>query len=63
LDSDAVFGVKSSLICHVIRHAATEPGSPEGHQGTWFSLERDVVLAPVSARSNARKGDDNALRR
>jgi len=48
LDSDAVFGVKPSLICHFEAHGPGEPGGPPGWDGRWFSLERDIVLAPES---------------
>ena len=58
LDSDAVFGVKDSLICHFEPHPASqtggasgldEPGAPIGAGGTWYSVERDVVLAPAGS--------------
>jgi hypothetical protein len=49
LDSDAVFGVKPSLICHFEARGPGEPGGPTGWDGRWFSLERDIVLAPESA--------------
>jgi hydroxyquinol 1,2-dioxygenase len=45
LGSDAVFGVKPSLLCTFVPHAPDEPGSPDGFAGTWYSVERDVVLA------------------
>jgi hydroxyquinol 1,2-dioxygenase len=44
LDSDTVFGVKPSLICHFVRHDRDEAGAPDGVDGPWFTLERDVVL-------------------
>ena len=44
LGSDAVFGVKPSLVCHFVPHDGSEPGSPDGYDGTWYSVERDVVL-------------------
>ncbi len=47
LDSDAVFGVKPSLVVDFVAHAPDEPGAPEGWDGTWYTLERDVVLVPV----------------
>lgn len=49
LASDAVFAVKSSLVCHFDRHEPEEPGAPVGHRGAWYSLERDLVLAPAPA--------------
>lgn len=45
LASDTVFGVKPSLVCHYRRHGAGEPGAPAGHEGDWYSLEHDLVLA------------------
>jgi protocatechuate 3,4-dioxygenase beta subunit len=47
LDSDAVFGVKPSLICRFEPHGAEVPGAPEGSSGRWYTLERDIVLAPL----------------
>jgi hydroxyquinol 1,2-dioxygenase len=48
LDTDAVFGVKSSLIAPFERH---EPGSPtpDGRKldGPWYSMHYDMVLAPA----------------
>ncbi|MBX6389991.1 MAG: hypothetical protein IRZ08_13515 [Frankia sp.] len=46
LDSDAVFGVKPSLVREFARH---EPGSPDRPAGVgpdqfWYSVEFDVVL-------------------
>jgi len=45
LESDAVFGVKPSLICHFDAHDPDEPGAPDGLTGPWYTLERDIVLA------------------
>lgn len=47
LRSDTVFGVKDSLVCHFEPHAPGTPGGPEGYEGTWYSLEHDLVLAPA----------------
>ncbi|UGS38567.1 intradiol ring-cleavage dioxygenase [Capillimicrobium parvum] len=51
LDTDAVFGVKSSLIAPFERH---EGGSatPDGREldGPWYSMQYDMVLAPAPAR-------------
>jgi hydroxyquinol 1,2-dioxygenase len=47
LDSDAVFGVRSSLIAEWVRH---EPGiAPDGRDFTvpWYSLDYDFVLNPA----------------
>jgi hydroxyquinol 1,2-dioxygenase len=46
LDTDAVFGVRSSLLTHFARH---EPGTaPDGREmtGPWASTEFDLILAP-----------------
>lgn len=45
LESDAVFGVKPSLICHFDAHDPDEPGAPDGLTGPWYTIERDIVLA------------------
>lgn len=47
VDSDAVFGVKPSLVADFVPHAPGEPGAPPRWAGTWYRLERDVVLAPL----------------
>lgn len=47
LDSDAVFGVKPSLVCHFEPHQPDEAGAPQGCHGRWYTLERDVVLAAI----------------
>ncbi len=47
LAGDAVFGVKPSLVGDFVPHRPDEPGAPEGWDGTWYSFERDVVLAPA----------------
>jgi catechol 1,2-dioxygenase len=49
LDDDAVFGVKPSLVVDFVPHDPDEPGAPEGWEGTWYSVERDVVLVPQDA--------------
>jgi catechol 1,2-dioxygenase len=48
LESDSVFGVKPSLVCHYLRHDPDEPGTPVGVDGDWYSLEHDVVLAELT---------------
>jgi protocatechuate 3,4-dioxygenase beta subunit len=47
LDSDTVFGVKPSLICHFVRHNPSEAGAPVDADSSWFTLERDVILDRV----------------
>ncbi len=46
LDSDSVFGVKESLVYDFARHEAGTP-TPDGREldGTWSSVEFDIVLA------------------
>jgi hydroxyquinol 1,2-dioxygenase len=46
LDSDAVFGVKPSLIKHLARHAPAEPGRPEvvGTEEVWYSVHHEFIL-------------------
>jgi hydroxyquinol 1,2-dioxygenase len=44
LDSDAVFGVRSSLVVEWVRH---DGGSADG--GPWYSLDHDFVLNPTPA--------------
>jgi hydroxyquinol 1,2-dioxygenase len=50
LDTDAVFGVKSTLIAPFPRHEASEP-TPDGRSidGPWYSMHYDMVLAPARA--------------
>lgn len=52
LASDAVFGVKPSLVCRFERHEPGDGGGPPGHEGAWFSLERDLVLAPATGEAD-----------
>jgi hydroxyquinol 1,2-dioxygenase len=49
LDSDAVFGVKESLVKDFVGHGPDEPG-PDGRTlaGTWTSVRFDIVLPPES---------------
>ena len=44
LDSDAVFGVKASLVRHFEPRGADDPERPDGVDGPWYSLENDFVL-------------------
>ncbi|MBV9945367.1 MAG: hypothetical protein JOZ69_00790, partial [Myxococcales bacterium] len=44
LDSDAVFGVKASLVRRFELRAADDPTRPAGVDGEWCSLENDFVL-------------------
>lgn len=44
LGSDAVFGVKQSLVRHFEPRDADDPERPAGVDGDWYSLENDFVL-------------------
>jgi hydroxyquinol 1,2-dioxygenase len=46
LDSDAVFAVKPSLLREFVERDADDPERPAGVDGTWVSVENDIVLAP-----------------
>jgi hydroxyquinol 1,2-dioxygenase len=53
LDSDAVFGVRSSLVADWLQHP---PGTaPDGsrHDGGFHTLDFDFVLAPLPGRAGA----------
>jgi hydroxyquinol 1,2-dioxygenase len=49
LDSDAVFGVKESLVKDFVRHDAHDP-TPDGREvvGTWTRVRFDIVLAALA---------------
>ena len=47
LDSDAVFAVKPSLLREIRTRAADDPERPDGVEGEWASLARDIALAPA----------------
>ncbi|SCL27007.1 hydroxyquinol 1,2-dioxygenase [Micromonospora rhizosphaerae] len=47
LDSDAVFGVKPSLVHRFQPHQATEAQTPDGMDGPWFSVDLTIVLEPL----------------
>jgi hydroxyquinol 1,2-dioxygenase len=47
IDSDAVFAVKPSLLREFVWHDASDPATPAGVGGPWWSLESDFVLAPA----------------
>jgi protocatechuate 3,4-dioxygenase beta subunit len=48
LSSDAVFGVKESLVKDWVEHPAGTP-TPDGREieGQWHSAEFDIILAPA----------------
>ncbi|MGH9086918.1 MAG: dioxygenase [Acidimicrobiales bacterium] len=56
LGSDAVFGVKPSLVADFVPHAPDEPGAPGGWDGTWYTFERDVVLVAQDAVPTSERG-------
>jgi hypothetical protein len=45
LKTDAVVGVRPSLICHFEPHGPEVPGVPGGWHGRWCTFERGVGLA------------------
>jgi protocatechuate 3,4-dioxygenase beta subunit len=48
-DSDAVFGVKESLLVDFAEHLAGSPAPDGSHPDrTWTSAEFDIILAPTS---------------
>jgi hydroxyquinol 1,2-dioxygenase len=58
LDSDAVFGVRSSLIRDFVKH---KPGvAPDGSRqtGAWYTMEYDFVMRPLR-----RKGANGAAKK
>jgi protocatechuate 3,4-dioxygenase beta subunit len=46
LDSDAVFGVKQSLVRKLVTHDAAAETAPAGIPGSWYTVEIDIVLQP-----------------
>ncbi|CAI7979075.1 Hydroxyquinol 1,2-dioxygenase [Frankia sp. Hr75.2] len=57
LDSDAVFGVKHSLIRHFHRHAPGEADRPPGvgSDQVWYSVAFNVILAPAALPTPAQE--------
>ena len=49
LDSDAVFAVKRSLLRTFVLHSESDPETPLGLVGDWYSVENDLVLVPGEA--------------
>ncbi|HEY2636867.1 MAG TPA: hydroxyquinol 1,2-dioxygenase, partial [Solirubrobacteraceae bacterium] len=47
LDSDAVFGVKESLVADFTRHEAGEGPGGRVLDAPWFAMAYDLVLAPA----------------
>ncbi len=50
LDSDAVFAVKPSLLRRFVRHGPDDPATPPGVDRDWYSVENDLVLAPLGGK-------------
>jgi hypothetical protein len=50
LDSDAVFGVKASLIAPFERHEAGVAPDGRALEEPWYTMHYDLVLAPASRR-------------
>jgi len=46
LDSDAVFGVKGSLVRKLAAHDAAAETAPAEIQGSWYTVDIDIVLQP-----------------
>jgi protocatechuate 3,4-dioxygenase beta subunit len=46
LDSDAVFGVKQSLVRKLVVHDPELESAPPGIQGSWYTVDIDIVLQP-----------------
>jgi hydroxyquinol 1,2-dioxygenase len=53
LDSDAVFGVKNSLIADWVRHDAVDAPDGSAIDGPFYTLDYDFVLNPVERTSPA----------
>ena len=47
LESDAVFAVKPSLLRRFVRRTADDPERPAAVTGDWWSVQNDIVLAPL----------------
>jgi hypothetical protein len=47
LDSDAVFAVKPSLLREFVARTGDDPERPGSVTGDWWSVENDLVLAPL----------------
>lgn len=48
LDSDAVFGVKNSLIADFVHHDSTEAAKQYGFTTPFYTVEYDFVLQPIT---------------
>jgi hydroxyquinol 1,2-dioxygenase len=52
LESDAVFAVKPSLLRRFVRKRADDPDRPSCISRDWWSVENDIVLAPIIGASD-----------
>ena len=50
LDSDAVFGVKQSLVRKLVAHDPAAEAAPAGITGAWYTVDIDIVLQPDVAK-------------
>jgi catechol 1,2-dioxygenase len=51
LESDAVFGVKQSLVRTLVAHDPAAEAAPAGTQGRWYTVDIGVVLEPAASSS------------
>jgi protocatechuate 3,4-dioxygenase beta subunit len=51
LDSDVVFGVKQSLVRTLVAHDPAVEPAPAGIQGSWYTVEIDIVLQPCATNA------------
>jgi hydroxyquinol 1,2-dioxygenase len=49
LDSDAVFGVKGSLVVDFVRHDSTAEAAARGVPAPFYTVDHDFVLPPAPA--------------
>jgi catechol 1,2-dioxygenase len=52
LESDAVFGVKESLVRVLVAHDSSSEPAPAGIVGPWYTVDIDIVLKPVAAEAS-----------
>jgi catechol 1,2-dioxygenase len=52
LESDAVFGVKRSLVRTLVAHDPAGEAAPPGIRGRWVTVDIDIALQPVPALSS-----------
>jgi hydroxyquinol 1,2-dioxygenase len=51
LESDAVFGVKESLVRTLVEHDPSSETEPAGIRGHWYTVDIDIVLTSVAPGS------------